>query len=760
VSELPRGSRRDFLKGSAAIAGGALAAHWSASSAAPADAAGEKAGALAADARPWHQRTLRWGQTNLTEIDPGRIDIGFWRSQWRSTRVQGVVVNAGGIAAFYPTQVPFHHRASGLGDRDLFGELTRAAREEGLAVFARMDSNRAHEDFYRAHPDWFARDAAGKPYIVTGLYVACVNGPYYREYLPSVLREIVGGYRPDGVTDNNWNGPQRHQPCFCDHCSASFRARTGGALPAKADWDDPEYREWILWNYARRLEIWDEFNRVTRAAGGPDCLWVGMMSGSLEYQSRVFRDDREVFRRTELTMLDHQRRFDAEGFAHNAETGLRLHAVGGWNKLIPESMAMYHLGEHNFRLATKPPAEARLWAVSGFAGGIQPWWHHLGAVQEDRRMFDTAEPLWRWHEQHQRHLVDRLPVANVGLQWSQRNMDFFGRDDAGALVDDPWNGCAQALVRARIPAVPVHVDDVERVTRELGLKLLVLPNLAALSDAQVDAIRRFVAAGGALLATGMSSLCDEAGRVRADLALGDLFGARVPPTHAWRAPARRAAQARDWAQTYLRLPGEPARRHETLRGFAGTSLLAFGGTLEPVTIARADDVALTFVRAPPLSPPEDVWMREPDTRIAALVCREIGDARVAWLPADIDRRFARDQLPDHGDLLAQLVRWCLRGDVPFEVDAPGLIDCRLHRTRGGECVLHLVNLNNPNAWRTPVQETVPTGPVRVRVKAHGPVRALVSGEGLVQRRAGHWREVTIPRIAEHEVLVFAGGPGA
>lgn len=734
-------TRRDFLINSAALT--AAAALPTTGSAQPA-------------ALPWHRRALRWGQTNLTEIDPQRIDIEFWRAHWRRTRIQGVVINAGGIAAFYPTKIPGHHRASGLGDRDLLGELTRAAREDGLAVFARMDSNRAHEDFYRAHPDWFAHGADGKPYIVTGLYVACVNGPYYREYLPAVLREIVTNYRPDGVTDNNWNGPQRHQPCYCEHCASSFRARGGAALPRSVDWDDPNYRQWILWNYARRLEIWDEFNRVTRAAGGADCLWVGMMSGSLNYQSKVFRDDAAVFRRTELIMLDHQRRFDEEGFAHNAETGLRLKSVGGWDKPVPESMAMYHLGEHNFRLATKPVAEARLWVESGFAGGIQPWWHHLGAVQEDRRMFATAEPLWRWHEKHERYLVGRTPVATVGMLWSQRNMDFFGRDDAGALVDDPWNGMAQAFVRARIPAVPVHVDDVERVTRELGLDLLVLPNLAALSDAQIAAIRSFVAAGGNVLATGMSSLLDEAGRVRADLALSALFGAGVPRGHSWRDPAARAARAREWSQTYLRLPHEAGERHEALHGFADTDVLAFGGTLEPLDPARSPAV-LTFVPALPLSPPEDVWMRTPQTAIPGLICSEHGSARVAYLPADLDRRFARDQLPDHGDLLAALARWCLRGRVPVELAAPGLIDCRPWRTGAGETVVHLLNLNNANAWRTPVHENVPVGPLRLRVRARGvaTARTLVEERRLVPRRRGEWCEVEIPRIVDHEVVVFA-----
>jgi hypothetical protein len=741
-------TRRHFLVTSVALTASAAAGHAAAAAPTAADSS---------TTTPWHQRTLRWGQTNLTEVDPGRIDIDFWRAHWKRTRIQGVVINAGGIAAFYPTKIPFHHRASGLGGRDLFGELTRAARADGLAVFARMDSNRAHEDFYRAHRDWFAHDAQGKPYVVTGLYVACVNGPYYRDHLPAVLREIVTGYRPDGVTDNNWNGPQRHQPCFCANCEKSFRARTGAPLPARVDWDNPIFREWILWNYARRLEIWDEFNRITRAAGGPDCLWVGMMSGSLNYQSKVFRDDREVFRRTELIMLDHQRRFDDEGFAHNAETGLRLRSVGGWDKLIPESMAMYHLGEHNFRLATKPTAEARLWVQSGFAGGIQPWWHHLGAVQEDRRMFATAEPLWRWHETHERYLVGRTPIATVGMLWSQRNMDFFGRDDAGDLVDDPWNGLAQAFVRARIPAVPVHVDDVERVTRELGLKLLVLPNLAGMSDSQVEAIRRFLRAGGGLLATGMTSLCDEAGRVRADFALGDLFGASVPRGHSWRDPATRAARARDWSQTYLRLPRDSAQRHESLRGFAEADILAFGGTLEPLDLALPGNAVLSFVPALPLSPPEDVWMRQPTTDIPGLVCSGHGAARVAYLPADIDRRFARDQLPDHGDLLAALARWCLHGDVPIGLDAPGLIDCRPWRTRSGEVVVHLLNLNNANTWRTPVDELVPTGPLRLRVRAQGLTQArLLVGEGrLSVRRRGDWCEVEIPRILDHEVVVFA-----
>src|SRR4030081_2159994 len=120
--------------------------------------------ALAAQAdptAPWYRRALRWGQTNITERDPVRYDIPWWREYWKRTNVQGVIINAGGIVAYYPSKFPLHHRAEFLNGRDLYGELTAAARADGLAVVARMDSNRTAEDFFQAHGDWFAREKSG-----------------------------------------------------------------------------------------------------------------------------------------------------------------------------------------------------------------------------------------------------------------------------------------------------------------------------------------------------------------------------------------------------------------------------------------------------------------------------------------------------------------------------------------------------------------------------------------------------------------------
>lgn len=139
-------------------------------------------------------------------MDPANYDIKWWREYWKRTQTQGVIINAGGIVAYYPTKIPLHHQSKFLNGIDLFGNLCRAAHEDGLAVFARMDSSRAHEELYKVHPDWFTLDAEGNPYKASDLFITCVNSPYYKEQIPAIMREIAVLYHPEGFTDNSWSG--------------------------------------------------------------------------------------------------------------------------------------------------------------------------------------------------------------------------------------------------------------------------------------------------------------------------------------------------------------------------------------------------------------------------------------------------------------------------------------------------------------------------------------------------------------------------
>jgi hypothetical protein len=696
-------------------------------------------------------------QTNLNEQDPATYDAAAWAEYWGRVRAQGVIVNAGGIVAFYPSRFEWHHRALALGDRDLFGEILAAARRAGLTVLARMDSTRTYEAVLRGHPGWFARDAKGQPFRSGDLYTVCVNGPWVRECVPAILREIAERYRPDGFTDNSWSGLGQRHVCYCDRCRDAFRRAAGRELPARVDWDDPSYRAWIRWSYARRTEIWDDYNRVTHEAGGPDCHWMGMCQGDPAAMCGDFRHPSAIWSRSPIVMLDWQARRTGEGFTANAAAGKIVHGVLGWDKLIPESTALY-LGPTRpmFRKAAKPEPEARLWAVSGMAGGIQPWWHHLGASQEDRRQLLTAERLSRWHAENEAYLVDRRPVATVGVVWSEANIDWYGRGESAARATAPFAGTTEALGVHRIPWRAVHADHVARDAPELDV--LVLPNLAAMSDGQCTAVRRFVEGGGGLVATGETSLHDGEGQRRPDFALSDLLGAHATGEHRGSFSGPAPSPWSSWeGHTYLRLPA--GHRPDVLVGFADTEILPFGGRVEVVRPEAGALVPLTFVPDSPQSPPENVWMREPQTAIPGLVLRVAGGGgRVAYLPADLDRCFGRDRIPDHGRLLASLVRWASRRPMPLQVEGPGLLDVHLYR-QPGRLVLHVVNLTNPAAFRPYATELHPVGPLMVRVARPPdlrPVRArrLVAGGEILLGSVSGGAEFQLDHVVDHEVVVI------
>jgi len=127
------------------------------------------------------------------------------------------------------------------------------------------------------------------------------------------------------------------------------------------------------------------------------------------------------------------------------------------------------------------------------------------------------------------------------------------------------------------------------------------------------------------------------------------------------------------------------------------------------------------------------------------------------LSADLDRRFAVDNMPDRGRLLANLVRWAANDRLPVQVEGPGLIDCRLYQ-QPGRFILHLVNLTT--ALSGPADELIPIGPITIRFPAPPghrlqSVRRLVRQDKLSFSLAGHRATMVLPSLVDHEVLVMA-----
>ena len=726
--------------------------------------------------QPWYARVRRWGQTNLTEVDPRDCDIDFWRAHWRNTGTQGIIVNAGGIVAYFPSTNPMQTRARFLGDRDLFGEFVQAAREEGIAVLARMDVNRALEEVLLAHHEWFAIDSSGNPFPSAGTqgetqYITCVNSTYYKEHIPSILREIGQRYAPDGFTDNSWTGLGRNGVCHCPASQGKFRRDTGHTqLPEKKDWADRTYRDWIRWSYACRTENWDLFNRVTQETGGRDCLWLGMINANPISTHAAFCDLKEIASRSPLLMCDHQSRDALNGFEQNSLNGALLHGLTGPFASIPESMAGYARGNRTFRRNSMPAAELTHWMLEGIAGGLTPWWHCIGGVQEDRRMLKTQTEVLSWHRDNESFLFDRTPIAPVGLVWSQANIEFYGQDEVQEKVGLPWRGMALALREARIPFVPVHADHMERDAASLSV--LAFPGMAVLTDAQIAAIRAFAATGKGLMTGGLFARLDEDGFTRPLFPLQDILGLEPADGHMGIQGAPSPAWDSLEAHTELRLPATEADRHPITAGFPDTCTLPFGGTLETMKPAPGADwmrPVATFIPPFPVYPPEFSWMAIPETNIPALYAGTRPDGgRTVHLAADLDRCLARGHLPDHATLLAQAFHWLLDGPPPLMVEGAGTLDCRLYRQSdeqgANRIILHLVNLTGCDGQPGSLSHVPPIGPLRISIQRglleeslmpdRLMAQARVSGEKLACAQEKEWISCTLAKVHAHEMIVW------
>ena len=528
----------------------------------------------------------------------------------------------------------------------------------------------------------------------------------------------------------------------------------------------------MRWNFQRRTDLWKFNNQVTREAGGEDCAWLGMIGGELLYNSNRFIDLQGILPEAAIVMLDHQRRNPYDGFEQNTEAGKRLHEVAGWDKLIPESMPQYQLGAPAFRLASMPKPEVRLWATSGFAGGIQPWWHHIGSMHEDRRQYTTAEPIFTWHEENQDLLVDRELRADVGVVWTQQNHDYFGRADAADKTMAPYRGAVKALNRAGITYVPLHADEIAEAFERL--KVIILPNMGGLSDAQVAGVEAFVAAGGSVIATGETSIASEYGDPRGDFALGALFGvhrgegepgrdrrhqqqhrdarAAQLPSPGARAPRRRLRLAR------RHRPAPEGKRHPILAGLEEADTLPFGGYLPVVSVDAGTEVLATFIPDFPIYPPETSWMREPRSDFAAIT---VADARrraassSGSSPTSTAASPATRPSSTRSSSRTRCAGRSATGSASSLKGTHGIVTADLYEQPGR----HVLHLNNRLLLsRVPGRQydLVPVGPIEVRLRlgaaAPESVRLRVAGTRVPACRDGDTLVFSVDRLLDHELV--------
>jgi hypothetical protein len=692
---------------------------------------------------PWYDRPMRWAQVAFVEDDPGNYDQAFWLDYFQHIHADAACLSAGGCVAFYPTKVPFHYRSKWLRDGDTFGDLVKGCRALGMNVIARTDPHAAHQDVFDAHPDWIAVDAGGnkrKHWADPELWVTCALGPYNFEFMTKVTEEIVALYQVDGIFSNRWSGSGM---CYCEHCRQNFKDFAQLDLPRTLDPQNPVRRAYLTWHQQRLFELWRLWDSKIKAINPNASFLANSGGGALSDL------DMTVIGQLAPTLFaDRQARRGVNPPWTNGKNGKEYRATMG-RKPIGGIFSVGVEEEYRWKDSVQNAAEIKLWVADGIAQGLRPWFTKFNAKPIDKRWLPVVAELYQWHFENSTYLRNEKSLANIAMVYSQQTATFYGGEKAHAKVEDPALGFYQALVEARIPFEMVH-DRLLDAGHLAPFSTLILPNIAALSTQQCAQLTKFVDRGGSIVATFETSLYDEWGVRREDFGLASLFGASFDgrsegPLH----------------NSYLVLQPNPAtgKFHPLLADLEDATRIINGANQVVVKPAQGlQSSPLTIVPSYPDLPMEEVYLRPSSRKDPGVFLREVGQGRVVYFPADIDRTFWEVLSVDHAKLLRNAVLWAAHGDLPMVVHGPGVIDVAIW-TQQNSMTVHLVNLTNPMMMKGPVREIIPLTRQTVQIKIP-PGKTITAARLLVNKtqpafRAENGRlQLEVPSIGLHEVIAL------
>lgn len=150
------------------------------------------------------------------------------------------------------------------GGFDRLKALIEEAHKRGMTVHPWVQVNSRGSAILEQHPDWYQVNQNGER-----VGYLDPSSPEAREYVISIMREIVGKYDVDGISLDYLryaSGGGRH--CFCDRCKAAFKADTGlDCVEAdKAAKGTVAWRKWRAWRYEQVNNEAEAIVRAIRAA--------------------------------------------------------------------------------------------------------------------------------------------------------------------------------------------------------------------------------------------------------------------------------------------------------------------------------------------------------------------------------------------------------------------------------------------------------------------------------------------------------------
>lgn len=567
----------------------------------------------------WWKKPMRIIQYNLQVADTPKMQPKKIAQELADDYANAVVINVGGIYAWYQSKVKYHHINEFLpSNRDLLQEMIDACHEKNIKVIARFDFSKTDDVVYLNRPDWFVKQRDKSPLIYgkdrmgnwSLLLSTCINSGFRNEeFAVPVIEEALSEYDIDGIF---FNAPHPSD-CYCERCKSKYKKYYGEELP-----DNPNdfKKDW----HSRCLK--DSISKIYKAAKNikKDAPVILYYHGyDLAFSKEGIVDNLDERYLTADMICTEAQNVLSKGVKEmqpiwkpllNMKIG---NAVAGY----PKPFGIIHsCPGMDWRHTGLPKSEYMFWMGQVMANNAHLW-HSITGFNDtvtDKRLLSGVREINKMVASCEDDMAKAVASSQVLLLWN-------ASCSASGWVD------GMANMQYQFDLMDIHHIDVERMK---SYAVVVVADRFALDEKTVACLREYVQDGGNLIV--------EKSNAKDIENINDLLGVSTDVT-----------ESVELVSSYLRIETDDK---EIRKGFTDITFIPLRKQVLCMKENENTEVFMTLV--PPFAPldavgapPERASMPVSQTEIPMLLINSIGKGKVMTLAFALSNLILDYHLEDH-----------------------------------------------------------------------------------------------------------------
>ncbi|MBK8502450.1 MAG: family 10 glycosylhydrolase [Saprospiraceae bacterium] len=676
-----------------------------------------------ADIPWWKRNNLRVMQCNLPAYE-ATLNVDHLVEDLQRFSVNTLIINGGGIMAFYPTELEFQYTNPFM-QPNMLPDIIKRCHDLNIRVVTRFDFSRFHRSIFEKHPDWAYISPSDERIINDDMYMASINAPYVQEKSVSIVKELITKYPVDGIFINmpGYNTRNAYEGTYHgidqnEYDRKRFAEFSGGmTLPKEENERDPAFQKYQEFKKYTANDWMENIHQAIKTVN-PDiaiCTYMEKFVDIIRHESQT--NSLPYWPYMSYDNVTNAMQSQPEHIVSNASIQ-QISFRSRYNAIEPEETAI------------------RLYENLAAGSGLDISLMGDFRDYEDERNFPIWEEIYAFHKKYEPYFGKYRSPAEICIispaYWP------------GGTAAQEYRGIQLMLKEAHLQYDIIQYEEIEHLGDKLkNYRLVILPQIPKVSDQGISILKEICENGTSLITTNQSLIENRN-------APSGLFGVQID------------SLISEGEGFYL----EPDDK-KIFKRFGEQTLLFWKFNLGLYDMSKCDARYLPILSPGRPGPPEKIGGHEP-TGYFAVGMKNYGKGVAISIPLNLGRLYYIHGYEQHKHILLDIIesvfpdcRQLIDTDAHPRVELvlqnfTENIAENLGREKDDGMILHLINLTgfSGNTYFDPL----PVYNTKIRVRSGFKPKGLYSLKRETEvpyKWQDGYIELTLPLLDQYDSIIIA-----